>query len=863
MRGRLEGELDRELAFHIDMLTEQNIRAGMPPADARTLALRHFGAVDGVKEAVREAWLSRAFETFTQDVRYGLRNLRRAPGFAFVVVVTMALGIGANTAIFSVLNAVLLQPLPFAEPDRLVVLGQRRPAGGTDLRFSFQELRDYRTRSTTLESVAEFHEMWFILLGRPEPERLSTGVVSSNFFGVLGVDAMLGRVFIPADERPGAPAVLVLSHQYWQRSFGGDPAVVGRIFQMNDRPHEVIGVMPPVPQYPSEVDVYMPTSACPFRSAPDVVDRRDARMSQALGRIRRGVTLEQARADLAVVAAGMRQDHPDEYPASLGFEASAANLQEELTRSFRTTLFVLVGTTGFVLLIVCASVANLTLARMVRRQREMAVRAALGASRLRLLRQLLTESTILSLLGGLTGLLVASGSLDLLVAFVERFTARAADIEIDPVVLLYTLAMSIGTGLIFGAVPAVIGRVTPARSLREGSRSTHTSHNVRSGLVVVQVAVSFMLLVGAGLTIRTLFKLQQVDPGFRTDNIMTMRVDLNFTKYDDPLGERVPFWEQLEERLRALPGVVSVGGAGTFPLNDLGPYSDDIQIEGRPENVRPSVGVRIVTPGYFATLGQPLLAGRVFSRADRAGGAPVVIVSRSMAQRYWPGETPIGKRISGNEGRDWATVVGMVADARQHLRRPPGDEVYVPMFASGQLSSNWLVRTQNSMPSIADEIRAAVYSVDPEQPVDQFRTLEEVRLTSLESPRATATLLGVFAALALVITATGIAGVIALSVNQRTQEFGVRMALGAGRASVLGLVMKEGLQLVLSGLAIGSAGALVITQVMTSLLFGVQPTDAITFLSVAMVLAAVAAAATLIPARRAAAVDPMIALRVG
>jgi predicted permease len=866
-RRRLESDLERELAFHLDMLTEQNIRAGMSPIEARAAALRNFGMVENVKDAVRDTWLSRVAETLAQDVRYGLRNIARNRGFAFVVVMTMALGIGANTAIFSVVNGVLLRPLPYRNGERIVVLRQQRPlAGVDDMRFSPTEMTDYRRQTTALDAVVEFHSMWFILLGRSEPERVSTGVVSTNFFEMFGVKPMYGRDFRAADEEHGAPAVLMLSHKYWQRSFGGDPSVVGRVFQMNDRPHEVIGVLPPIPQYPEEVDVFMPTSACPFRSSPQMLKDRDGRMMSAFGRVRQNVTLEKARADLDIVAARLQKDYPRSYPATQGYRTTATPLQEELTRSFKTTLLVLLGTAGFVLLIVCASIANLTLARMVRREREMAVRFALGASRVRLLRQLLTESTLLAVIGGALGLVFAAWGADLLAGYAERFTTRAAEISIDRTVLFYTLIVSVATGLIFGSVPAFAGQLGSTPPLHAGSRTTQTPHGMRSGLIVVQVAVSFMLLIGAGLTIRTLINLQRVDPGFRTDNILTSRIDLNFSKYRSGLNDRIPFWERLEERLRAIPGVISVGGAGTFPLNDQGPFPQNIVLEGVQYPIdapRPRVDLRVVTPHYFETLGQRLVSGRFFVHSDRGRDTRVVIVGKSMAQHYWPGEDPVGRRISGDDGKTWATVVGVVADTRQQLNRLPGDELYVPMFQAGQISSNWLIRTTGDPVNLARQVREAVYSIDPEQPVDQFRTLAEVRASTLDSPRLTATLLGLFALLALVITATGIAGVIAFSVNQRTQEFGVRMALGAPRGSVLGMVLRQGLRLVLAGLAIGMAGAIVLTRVMTTLLFGVEPTDALTFLAVTMVLVAVAAAACLVPARRAASVDPMVALRVG
>ena len=868
-RARYERDLDAELKFHIDMLTEQNVRAGMRPADARRAALKNFGQVDRVKDDVRDAWLSRLWETLLQDIRYGLRNVGRNPGFAFVVVVTMALGIGANTAIFSVVNGVLLRPLPFKNGDSLVVLRHQQPlAGVEDIGgFSYQEILDYRT-AKSLDAVVEFHNMWFILLGRSEPERVSTGVVSANFFDVLGVQPLYGRSLQEEDDRPGAPAVLLLSHKYWKKSFGGDPSVVGKVFQMNDRPHQVVGILPPVPQYPLEVDAYMPTSACPFRSSNAAITNRSFRIVRtAFARMKPGVTLDKCHADLSVVASRLQQDHVQEYPKDRGYRAVASPLQEEMTLSFRRTLLVLLGTAGFVLLIVCASVANLMLARMVRREREVAVRAALGASRTRLLRQLLTESTILAVIGGAIGLALAHWGVELLVAFAERSTPRAIEIHIDTNVLMYTLLVSVATGLIFGAVPAFNGSLSVSPALRDSGRATQSRQGIRNTLIVVQVAASFMLLIGAGLTIRSLIKLHQVDPGFRTDNILTMRIDLNFTKYRGPRAAE--FWARVEERMKAVPGVITAGGGGTFPLNDSGNGSGNILIRGRelPPNARGSeVDFLFATPEYFGAIGQPLLAGRNFSASDNWStreSMPVVVINRTLAKHYWGADNPVGQQISGNNGRTWATIVGVVGDTRQQLREPVRDAVYTPMFQTGALSTNWLVRSTVDPKVMEREIRQAVHSVDPDQPVDNFRTLAEVRSASLASPKLTATLLGLFGLLALVITAAGIAGVIAFSVNQRTQEFGIRMALGAQRGSVLTMVLRQGLKLVLAGLALGLAGALVLTRVLTTLLFGIEPTDGVTFVAVSMVLVAVAAAACFVPARRAASVDPMVALRVG
>jgi predicted permease len=872
-RARQERELDAELRYHLDMLTEQYVESGLPRDAARREALRAFGSLDTVKDEVRDTWLSRFAEVAAQDVRYGIRSLRRSPGFALVIILTMALGIGANTAIFSVVNAVLLRPLPYRDPGKLVVLHHGQgDAVANDMGFSAKDIADYR-QARSLSDVVEFHQMTFNLLGRAEPERLLTGVVSANYFDVLGVQALHGRTFLPADDEPGAPAVLVFSYKYWMRSFGGDPAVVGQVFRMNDRPHTVVGVMPPVPQYPSEVDVYMPSSACPFRSNPSNADNRQYRLVTAFARVAPGVALSKSEADLQIRATELQQEYKNDYPQQ-AFNAVAVPLKDDLTNTFKPTLWLLLGTAGFVLLIVCASIANLLLARMVKRERELAVRAALGATRSRLLRQLLTESLLLAMAGGLLGLVLSSYSMTLLVAFAERFTSRAQEIAIDRNVLLFTLAVSAVTGLVFGSIPAFSRRLDAAPALGDGTRTTPASQRVRAALIVAQVGASFMLLVAAGLTLRDLMTIQHVNPGIETRDLVSYRADMGFDKFplSMPAAERrlktSAFWTEYEARLRAIPGVMAVAGGGTFPLNEIDPFLQRLQRENKPlapGTQPPQVGVRVASPDYFRTLGQPLVAGRVFTDRDTAAALPVAIINQTAARQFWPGEDPIGTRIRG--GPDiFITIVGVVADVRQHLEQTPGAEVYIALRQSAQAQTTWVVQSTVPLQQLEREIRTVTKTQDPDLPVARFRTLSDVRADGLAPRRVVVGLIGIFGLLALVITAAGIGGVIAFSVNQRTHEFGIRMALGAARSGVLALVVREGLVLVVTGLVIGLAGAIVLTRLLGAVIFGrllvtTAPTDLITYVFVVAVLVAVALLACLLPARRAASVDPMVALR--
>ncbi len=872
LRQKMEQELDPELRFHLEMQIEENVRRGMSRADARRAALSCFGGVEQIKEECRDVSWMRLVDALWQDVRYGLRILRKNPGFTVVSVLTLALGIGANTAIFSVIYGVLLKPLPYSDGDRLVVLHQQTPRAGLDnMPFSVKEIMDYREQSQTLDAVVEHHSMAFILLGRAEAERVQTGVVSANFFDVLGVKPLLGRTFLPGDEHEGSDAVLVLSYKYWRESQGGDPNVVGRVFQMNNRPHTVVGVLPSIPQYPVESDVYMPTSHCPTRSSKGFIADRTERMMSAFGRLKPGVTVEQAQGDLSRIADNLQREYPEAYPESGGYGATLASLRDELTRRAKRTFLILLGTAGLVLLIACANVANLSVARLLRREREIAVRSALGAGRGRLMRQLLTESTLLALAGGAVGLVFAGGGLHLLKSFATRFTTRADEISIDGSVLLFTLAISIVTGIAFGLMPLLASRESAFTALKEsGGRSTPGAgrQRLRSALLIAQVAVSFVLLIVAGLMLRSLMNLQSVDPGFDPENVLAMRINLNWSRYDRQQESRA-FYKQLMEKVEAKPGVVSAALSSGYPLNQIGitfgPYNRDFEIQGYPAadgGTPQQAAVRTASPGYFQTLGIPIERGRAFTDSDNETAPRVAIINRSLARhRLGQEEDPTGRRISFDRGVSWLTIVGVAGDAKEYgLDLEPADEVYTS-FAQDPGGGNLLVRTTSNPESFAKVLREAVYEVDPETAVDRVQTLERARSESTASPRLTAILLGLFAVLALIITAAGIAGVMNLSVSQRTHEIGVRLALGATPGKVLGMVMRQGMALVVTGLLLGSAAALALSGALSSVLFNVEPTDPVTFVAVALLLLAAAAWSCFVPARRVTSIDPMAALR--
>ena len=807
------------------------------------------------------------FDHLRQDLAYGLGGLARNPGFAAVVILTLALGIGANTAIFSVVYGVLMRPLPYHAPERLVILNQAAPKIGDDsFGFSVPDFTDFRERARAFSALSEYHSMWFILLGRPDPERVQTAVVSDNFFNVLGVKPLLGRTFQPGEDKQGAAPVLVLSHNYWQKSFAGDPNVVGQVFQMNDKPHTVVGVLPPLPAFPNLDQVFMPAAACPFRGADRVLTNRNGRIiSHVFARLKDGVTPSQALDDAQRIGSELAKAYPQDYPIAEGYTVRIQSITEAFTGRSRTPLFVLLATSGFVLLIACANVANLSLSRLVLRDHELALRVALGAGRGRILQQLITENLLLAALGGVAGLALAAWGLDALTAYSAAFLPRADEIRISPPALLFTAAVSLLTGLLFGSWPTLPGSGALFGTLKEGARGAGTHGGRLRGLLIIgQVAVSVPLLIGAALAARSLLQLQQVDPGVETNRVLAANLSLNFTRYHT-FEKRLDFWDRNMNEIARLPGVESVAVSGTVPLNGLANNPTTFAIEH--QDVQPNAPsaaafVLISSEDYFKTVGEPLLRGRAFNAGDTREAPQVAIVNQSLARRFWPTEDPVGRRITFDNGQTWNTIVGLVANARQQIDAQPQDEIHLPLRAGNALTAGSLiVRTHGAPGTLSSGLREAIRRVDPQQPITRIETLEQVRTRALASPTLIATLLGLFALLALVITAAGIGGVLAFSVNQRTQEIGIRMALGASRGSVLKMVLRQGLTLVLLGLAGGTIGALFLVHLMKEVLYGVSPTDPLTFVAVAIVLLSVAVVACIMPARRATMVNPISALR--
>ena len=801
-------------------------------------------------------------------MRYAIRRLIHQPGFSLVVVLTLALGIGANTAIFSLVNAVLLTPLPFPQPDRLLTLDHFYPSlNNLEAGFAVPSYHDIRERTHLFESFAVVTGWNANLTGGGDPEKVTGANATSEYFKVFGVSPLLGRTFAPGEDSAGREHVVVLGYGLWQRRFGSDRSIVGRKILLNGEPYDVIGVMPEGFDgfFNRRTELWAPIV---FKPPQFDDDHRTNEFLTSVGRMKAGVTVDQATRDVSAFAEGLKRDHSSSYPANWTIETRSVTAFA--TARLRPALLILLGAVGAVLLIACANIANLLLARSAARTREMAVRAAIGATRQALMRQLLTESVLLSLAGAAVGLVIALGAIRGLIALAPMDALRTDAIHIDGTVLLYTLAIALGTGLLFGLAPAIqASRADLQHALKDGARTAGEHHGqwVRRGLVVAEMAIALMLLIGAGLLLRSFARLQGVSPGFDPTHLATMSVSLPDAKYKDDAA-KAAFFVAARQRIAALPGVVSVGATTNIPFG--GNWSTgSFAVEGyQPPKGQPGPwgDLRLVTPGFFETLRVPLRKGRTIAESDRADSPHVVLVDEEAAKRFWPGVDPIGKRITFSDpsqpGVEWVTVVGLVDHtAHEGLDAEHRVQLYFPYSQNPRAQMTFAVRTAGDPAAIVNTVRAAIRDVDRDQPIADVFTMDALMDRAVGQRRLSMTLLGTFAALAMVLASLGIYGVMAFDVTRRSREIGVRMALGAARSSVLGLVLKQGLAMAAVGVAVGLVGALAMTRLLQAQLFGVTSSDPATFVAVALGLLGVATMATLVPALRATRINPTEALR--
>ena len=821
-------------------------------------------------------------QTLWQDLRYGARMLFKQPGFTLIAVITLALGIGANTAIFSVINAVLLRPLPYPESDRLVLYNERSPQMD-GMSISWPNYSDWRAEQSVFEEMGVFNRGDYNLTGAGEPERIQAGQVTASLFTTLRAQAALGRVFNADEDKPGGPPVVVLSHGLWQRRFGGEAGIVGRTLNFNDRNYTVLGVMPPGFRMPSRVEMWAPVGQ--LSDQPSWKERGNHPGLYGVARLKPGVSLEQARAAMDNIATGLEKLYPNSNKDN---RVRMIPLLENYVSDVRRALWVLAGAVGFVLLIACANIANLLLARATTRRKELAVRTALGAGRWRIVRQLLTESLLLAVLGGALGLLLATWGVELILKANPDAIPRAAEIGLDNRVLGFTFAVSLLTGLIFGLLPAwQASRVDVHETLKEAGRGNSGGRQwLRGSLVVTEIAAALVLLVGAGLLIRSFYRLHQVNPGFSYERLWSANITLPEKKYGSE--RQIEFWRQLTERLRTVPGVEAASVASGLPLGNNG-WQTSFAVAGRPApspGQAPLMEACLVSPDYFRAMSIPLKAGRYFNEQDNlqhlagrdlsklgeeertVAGLNVIVIDEEFARRHWPNENAVGKRIQLGGGvadmnLPLVTVAGVVG--RVKMESLSGGSDYVQgYFCSLQLPRTGMtavIKSRVEPASLTAAVRAQVAALDPTQPIFGIRTMEQIRDESVAAEKLNVMLLLLFAAVALVLALVGIYGVMSYAVTQRTHEIGIRLALGAQTNDVLRLVVGQGMLLTATGIGVGLALALGLTWLMKALLFGVSATDPLTFAGVAFLLAGVALLACWIPARRATKVDPMIALR--
>ena len=805
-------------------------------------------------------------DALLQDIRYAFRMLAKKPGFTIAAVLAVALGIGANTAIFSVVNAVLLRSLPYKDPDRLtMVLSHKRDSLRGSGSAAYLDVVDWEKQSQTFEQMAVFRSMGYTLTGAGEPERITGARVSADFFPMLGVETTEGRTFRPEEDQRGAERVVVLGHGLWQRRFGGDPSIIGQSLTLNAEGHTVIGVLPPDFKFPLDVsDAEMWTA---IAHDGDLLEERGAHYLKVIGRLKPGVSISEAQLEMNEIASRLEQQYPTE---NTGRVVNLNPMYEHLVSGIRRSLVILLGAVGLVLLIACSNVANLMLARAAARTKEIAIRTALGASRQRVVRQLLTESLILALLGGGAGLLLALWGIELLVKLGPRDIPRLNDISIDGTVLWFTAAASILTGIIFGLAPALkASKPDLNHSLKEGSRGTSESFNrysLRNLLVVAQMALTLVPLVGAGLLVKSFLRLQQVNPGFVSENVLTMRVSL--PALFDEGDKAVLFFKQATERIESIPGVESVGAVTLLPLiGSNNRASFNIKSRPYPEDQEPVAEFRAITPDYFRAMGIPVIRGRAFTEHDVKGKTGAIIINETMARRYWPGEDPLGKvmslgvSVSENEPAEWE-IVAIVGDLKHFsLDSEAVPEMYIPHAQQPWTGMTLVARSSIDPAQLSAAMRGHILALDRNQPVSEVRTMSEVVARSIAQQRFYMLLLALFAVMALVLAAVGIFGVMSYSVTERTREIGIRMALGAQTRDVLRYVVGQGMMLTLAGVAIGLVGSFLLTRLMTNMLYEVDAFDPATFAAISLLLALVAFVACYIPARRATKVDPMVALR--
>ena len=796
------------------------------------------------------------------DLNYGLRMLLKNPVFTAVAVIALALGIGANTAIFSVVNGVLLRPLPYAQPEQLAMvwLDNRRQGIRDDI-TSYPNFLDWRDQNKTFQGMSGIRDHTVNLTGVGEPEELRATAVSPNFFQLMGVNPSQGRGFTSEEEQPGKDKIVVLGHGLWQRRFGADPKILNRTILLNGEQLTVVGIMPPGFQFPNKADLWIPLAPNErLRAA------RGAFWMPVVGRLKAGVTRAQAQADMNVIASQLEQ----QYSVNAGYGINVVPLQEQIVGNFRTALLVLLWAVAFVLLIACANLANLLLARGASRQREVAVRIALGATRLRIVRQLLTESVLLSVVGGAVGLLSAWWGVRFLLKLGPSDIPRLDNIHLDARVLFFTFVVSLLTGVFFGFVPALqTSHVDIGGTLKESGRSGSggpRAQRIRSAFIVAEVALTFILLIGAGLLIRSYWRLQQVNPGFKIDHLLTLDLSLPRSKYRDG-AQAVAFYQRLQERLAAIPGVESASATSAILMPKL-PNSGGFSIENRPPDPREQqveLPFDSVLPNYFQTMGIQMLRGRAFTSQDARDALDVAIVNETFAKRYFPDGDPIGKRFTfgnANNNPRWISIVGVVRDTkRQGLDAPVRIESWMSHAQTPSSSMQVVVRTAVDPQTVAGAVREAVWSLDGDLPIPKMQTMDQVLAESVAQRRLNMLLLGLFATIALVLAAVGIYGVMSYVVSQRTHEIGVRMALGAQVGDVLRLVVGQGMKLALFGAGLGLIATFVLTRLMATLLFGVSVTDPLTFVAIFLLLLLVAFLACWIPARRATRVDPIAALR--